>query len=147
MLANLTNRDCDLFIHNRNHFKPSFQSSPNSKKTSQYDTTYNQLIRKELLTSQDTHSFVSTQESLTEFSSSQSENEGAFKLNNNVGSPVKVLDVPLYQDDFYFNNIDWSSRGFLGIALENEVFLYTPDSIVEVKKGSSSGGVVTGLKI
>lgn len=61
---------------------------------------------------------------------------------------MKVLDVPNYQDDFYFNNIDWSERGTLGIALENEVFLYSPENVVEVKKGpSSGGGIVTGLKI
>lgn len=101
------------------------------------------------MTSTESQSFVSTQESLTEFSQSQKDEcEGVYKLNNNVESPVKVLDVPNYQDDFYFNNIDWSSRGSLGIALENEVFLYSPESVVEIKRGPTfKGKIVTGLKI
>jgi hypothetical protein len=50
-------------------------------------------------------------------------------LNPNVSSPVKVLDVPKYRDDFYLNNLDWGSRGPIAAALENEVFLYTPESV------------------
>ncbi|CAG8486388.1 6393_t:CDS:10 [Ambispora gerdemannii] len=36
----------------------------------------------------------------------------------------KVLDAPNIRDDFYLNVLDWSSTNFIGVALDNEVFLY-----------------------
>ncbi|CAG8449692.1 12263_t:CDS:2 [Ambispora leptoticha] len=36
----------------------------------------------------------------------------------------KVLDAPNIRDDFYLNVLDWSSINCIGVALENEVFLY-----------------------
>ena len=57
-----------------------------------------------------------------------------------------MLDVPKFKDDFYLNNIDWSEKGPLGIALESEVFLYTPENLHEVRN-KSLGNHVTGLKI
>jgi WD40 repeat protein len=50
-------------------------------------------------------------------------------IQTKVSSPVKILDVPSYGDDFYVNNIDWSEKGPVGIALGSEVFLYSPDSV------------------
>jgi hypothetical protein len=40
-------------------------------------------------------------------------------LNPKVNSPVKVLDIPKFRDDFYLNNIDWCERGPLAIALDD----------------------------
>jgi WD40 repeat protein len=56
------------------------------------------------------------------------------------------LDIPKFRDDFYLNNIDWSSRGPLAIALDNEIFLYTPENLMEIGKAPFSS-YVTGLKI
>jgi WD40 repeat protein len=63
-----------------------------------------------------------------------------------VESPAKILDIPKFRDDFYLNNIDWSSRGPLAIALDNEIFLYTPESLIEIGKAPFSS-YVSGLKI
>lgn len=60
---------------------------------------------------------MSIQESYVSCFSQQNEKEFVSKLRPGVESPVKILDVPKYTDDFYFNNIDWSDKGPLGIAL------------------------------
>lgn len=49
-------------------------------------------------------------------------------------SPVKILDVPNIRDDFYLNLIDWHEKGPIGIALNDEVYIYTPDDIMRLTK-------------
>ncbi|KAK7309010.1 hypothetical protein RJT34_05404 [Clitoria ternatea] len=39
-------------------------------------------------------------------------------------SPIKVLDAPALQDDFYLNLVDWSSNNVLAVALGNCVYLW-----------------------
>ena len=46
------------------------------------------------------------------------------------GKNEKTLDAPNYRDDFYLNNIDWSSTGPIAIALDTEVYLYSPSYTV-----------------
>lgn len=50
-------------------------------------------------------------------------------------SPVKILDVPNIKDDFYLNLIDWHARGPIGIALNDEAYIYTPNEISKIAKG------------
>jgi hypothetical protein len=53
--------------------------------------------------------------------------------------------VPKFRDDFYLNNIDWSSRGPIAIALDDEIFLYTPERLLGVRK-APFGSYVSSLK-
>ena len=46
----------------------------------------------------------------------------------------KILDAPGLVDNFYMNILDWSAKNFIGISLQNEVFLW--------KNKSSYGEVV-----
>jgi cell division cycle 20-like protein 1, cofactor of APC complex len=38
--------------------------------------------------------------------------------------PVKVLDAPALQDDFYLNLIDWSPQNYLAVGLATSVYLW-----------------------
>jgi len=38
--------------------------------------------------------------------------------------PVKVLDAPALQDDFYLNLIDWSTMNYLAVGLATSVYLW-----------------------
>ena len=49
-------------------------------------------------------------------------------------SPVKILDVPNIRDDFYLNLIDWHESGPIAIALNDEAYIYTPDSTSKLAK-------------
>ncbi|KDQ56327.1 hypothetical protein JAAARDRAFT_132460 [Jaapia argillacea MUCL 33604] len=40
-------------------------------------------------------------------------------------TPYRVLDAPELVDDFYFNLVDWSSSGVLGVGLGSCVYLWT----------------------
>lgn len=66
-----------------------------------------------MFSSQEVSSIFSSQEGLPALSERLSEKslsvkEFSSKLQPNVESPVKILDVPNYRDDFYLNNLDWS---------------------------------------
>lgn len=120
MLTNLIN--CDRFIPQRQNFKAQQPASPAAKCSSYEESLYNQLIKKELFSSLETCpslSSFSSQESQASASTVLSEKEVGSKLQPKVASPVKVLDVPRYKDDFYLSNVDWSNKGPIGIALEN----------------------------
>ena len=39
--------------------------------------------------------------------------------------PYKVLDIPLLQDDFYQNPIEWSKSNYLAIALKSSIYLWS----------------------
>lgn len=38
--------------------------------------------------------------------------------------PIKVLDAPALQDDFYLNLLDWSPQNFLAVGLATSVYLW-----------------------
>lgn len=57
-----------------------------------------------------------------------------------------MLDIPKFRDDFYLNNLDWGGRGPLAAALDNEVFLYTPESVQELAR-APFGAYVSSLKL
>ena len=39
-------------------------------------------------------------------------------------TPVKVLDAPCLQDDFYLNLVDWSSKDVLAVGLGSSIYLW-----------------------
>jgi cell division cycle 20-like protein 1 (cofactor of APC complex) len=39
--------------------------------------------------------------------------------------PIKVLDAPALQDDFYLNLIDWSEQNLLAVGLSSSVYLWS----------------------
>eukprot|EP00050_Salpingoeca_kvevrii_P006663 m.290789 g.290789 ORF g.290789 m.290789 type:complete len:452 (+) comp12362_c0_seq1:32-1387(+) len=39
--------------------------------------------------------------------------------------PIKVLDAPDLQDDFYLNLVDWSAQNILSVGLGHRVYLYS----------------------
>lgn len=42
--------------------------------------------------------------------------------------PIKVLDAPALQDDYYLNLIDWSSQNFLAVGLSSSVYLWNANN-------------------
>jgi cell division cycle 20-like protein 1 (cofactor of APC complex) len=38
--------------------------------------------------------------------------------------PIKVLDAPALQDDYYLNLIDWSTQNYLAVGLASSVYLW-----------------------
>jgi cell division cycle 20-like protein 1 (cofactor of APC complex) len=38
--------------------------------------------------------------------------------------PIKVLDAPALQDDFYLNLLDWSNQNYLAVGLATTVYLW-----------------------
>lgn len=42
--------------------------------------------------------------------------------------PVKILDAPNIQEDFYLNLLDWGSTGALAVALHDAVYLWNADT-------------------
>jgi cell division cycle 20-like protein 1 (cofactor of APC complex) len=42
--------------------------------------------------------------------------------------PVKVLDAPALQDDYYLNLIDWSTQNFLAVGLSSSVYLWNANN-------------------
>ena len=51
---------------------------------------------------------------------------GSFKNSNRKINklPIKVLDAPALQDDFYLNLLDWSTHNYLAVALATTVYLW-----------------------
>lgn len=39
--------------------------------------------------------------------------------------PVKVLDAPQLEDDFYLNLVDWSSNNILAVGLHGSVYIWS----------------------
>lgn len=42
--------------------------------------------------------------------------------------PIKVLDAPALQDDFYLNLVDWSIDNFLVVGLATSVYLWNANN-------------------
>lgn len=64
---------------------------------------------------------------------------------SNDDETFKVLDIPGLKDDFYLNVLDWSSGGLLGIGIDHQVYLYTPEETVELCR-VIDGSYVSGIK-
>lgn len=48
------------------------------------------------------------------------------KANRKISKyPYKVLDAPALQDDFYLNLLDWSPLNYIGVGLENAVYIWS----------------------
>lgn len=51
--------------------------------------------------------------------------KGFKNVNRKIGKfPIKVLDAPALQDDFYLNLVDWSVNDFLMVGLATSVYLW-----------------------
>lgn len=48
-------------------------------------------------------------------------------------TPFKVLDAPGLADDFYLNNVEWSSRNVIGVGLGSAVYLWSAHTSRAVK--------------
>jgi cell division cycle 20-like protein 1 (cofactor of APC complex) len=60
--------------------------------------------------------------------------------------PIKVLDAPSLQDDFYLNLTDWSESNILAVGLTSNVYLWSATTS-KVSKLCDLGynDIVTGI--
>ena len=55
--------------------------------------------------------------------------KGFKNINRKINkSPIKVLDAPALQDDFYLNLVDWSNSNFLIVGLATSVYLWNANN-------------------
>lgn len=47
--------------------------------------------------------------------------------------PVKVLDAPALQEDYYLNLLDWSSENMLAVGLATSIYLWNGNNSKVVK--------------
>lgn len=121
--------DTDRFIPSRAQLtQVSFFSHSQQESISPYQ----QLIQSRLCPQAKLLNFSQDKENLSDNFSQSQISDCSSQLKSMSGSAEKVLDAPGVRDDFYLNLIDWSPMGPLGIALDNEVYLYTPNNIVEI---------------
>lgn len=59
--------------------------------------------------------------------------------------PIKVLDAPNLQDDFYLNLIDWSNNNVLAVALNGSVYLWNAVSSRVNRLCELNGDMVTSV--
>lgn len=45
-----------------------------------------------------------------------------------ITEPIKILDAPGLEDDFYLNLLDWNSENFVAIALSPEIYIQNVQS-------------------
>jgi hypothetical protein len=62
-------------------------------------------------------------------------------------SPLKVLDAPELQDDFYLNLVDWSSQNVLSVGLGSCVYLWSActSQVTRLCDLSGDGNSVTSV--
>ena len=121
--------DTDRFIPSRTQLtQVSFFSHSQQESISPYQ----QLIQSRLCPQAKLLNFSQDKENLSDNFSQSQISDCSSQLKSMSGYAEKVLDAPGVRDDFYLNLIDWSPMGPLGIALDNEVYLYTPNNIVEI---------------
>lgn len=127
MLANPSSRDCDRFIPTRSYNKPCHPDSLFPSGSYIPDSHYSHLIKKKLF-DEPNGRLVNFAEKEAEDFDFRSEESTTYKnaINHKVESPVKVLNISGFRDDFYLNYLDWSKRGPLAIALDSHIYLYTP---------------------
>jgi len=49
--------------------------------------------------------------------------------------PIKVLDAPALQDDFYLNLVDWSAQNVLAVGLGSCVYLWSATTSKAGRRG------------
>lgn len=61
--------------------------------------------------------------------------------------PIKVLDAPELQDDFYLNLVDWSAQNVLCVGLKDSVYLWSANTskVVKLCELESGLGPVTSV--
>lgn len=147
MLANPTSRECDRFIPSRSYNRACHPDSLFPTGSYIPDSQYSHLIKKKLF-EEPNGRLVTFGEREAEDLDFRSEQSTTYKnaINHKVESPVKVLNIAGFRDDFYLNYLDWSKKGPLAIALGVDVYLYTPESLLEVGSAPFSS-YISGLKV
>lgn len=59
--------------------------------------------------------------------------------------PVKVLDAPSLQDDYYLNLLDWGAQNQLAVGLNSSVYLWNATNSKVVKLCDLGNPLVTGV--
>lgn len=59
--------------------------------------------------------------------------------------PVKVLDAPSLQDDYYLNLLDWGAQNQLAVGLNSSVYLWNASNSKVVKLCDLGNPLVTGV--
>jgi len=59
--------------------------------------------------------------------------------------PVKVLDAPSLQDDYYLNLLDWGSKNYLAVGLSFSVYLWNAANSKVTKLCDLGNHQVTGV--
>ena len=66
-------------------------------------------------------------------------------LRNFSKSPYKILDAPSLRDDFYIDVVSWSCKNVIAIGLNNEVYLWSAETLKVRCLCSLSGDIVTSV--
>ena len=70
------------------------------------------------------------------------------KSKKKILEPIKILDAPGLEDDFYLNLLDWNSENYVGIALKNDIYIQNVSSgeiaLLESSRGEN-GADTTSL--
>jgi cell division cycle 20-like protein 1 (cofactor of APC complex) len=59
--------------------------------------------------------------------------------------PVKVLDAPSLQDDYYLNLLDWGCQNHLAVGLNSSVYLWNASNSKVLKLCDLGNPLVTGV--
>ena len=59
--------------------------------------------------------------------------------------PIKVLDAPSLQDDYYLNLLDWGTQNFLAVGLSSSVYLWNAANSKVNKLCDLGNSQVTGV--
>lgn len=59
--------------------------------------------------------------------------------------PIKVLDAPSLQDDYYLNLLDWGPQNYLSVGLSSSVYLWNAANSKVLKLCDLGNPLVTGL--
>lgn len=59
--------------------------------------------------------------------------------------PVKVLDAPSLEDDYYLNLLDWGSQNYLSVGLSSSVYLWNASNSKVMKLCDMGSSLVTGV--
>jgi cell division cycle 20-like protein 1, cofactor of APC complex len=59
--------------------------------------------------------------------------------------PIKVLDAPSLEDDYYLNLLDWGDQNYLSVGLASSVYLWNAVNSKVMKLCDMGSTLVTGV--
>lgn len=59
--------------------------------------------------------------------------------------PIKVLDAPSLEDDYYLNLLDWGPQNYLSVGLSSSVYLWNATNSKVMKLCDMGNSLVTGV--